>query len=98
MPEKSHPIAEAMRKTNALPIHPITAPYFVTYEGYNFTLKSDPIWTSPLGKDLCVVDIDNRPFSNKYELFDENSLNWGSFDKFSVGLLNHYLYGKGLLQ
>ncbi|EED15451.1 conserved hypothetical protein [Talaromyces stipitatus ATCC 10500] len=77
---------------NAPFIHPITAPYFSTYEGYNFTLKNDPIWTKPLGKDLCVVDIDNRPFSKKHELFNEQPLNWDSFDKFSAGLLNHYLY------
>lgn len=78
---------------NAPFIHPITAPYFVTYEGYNFTLKNDPIWKTSLGKDLCVVDIDNRSFSKRHELFNEQPLNWGSFDKFSVGLLNHYLYG-----
>lgn len=79
---------------NAPFIHPITAPYFVTYEGYNFTMKGAPIWTHPLGNDLCIVDIDNRPFSNKNELFDgHHLLNWDSVDKFSVGLLNHYLYG-----
>lgn len=93
-PERRHPFAETIRKAHAPFIHPITAPYFVTYEGSNFTLKGDPVWTKPLGKDLCVVDIDGRPFSNKHEVFNEHRLNWGSFDKFSVGVLNHYLYGK----
>jgi hypothetical protein len=94
MPGENHPFAEAIRTISAPFILPITAPYFATYEGFNFTLTQDAIWTKPLGKDMCILDVDNRPFSDKNQLFDEkNAFRWGSLDNFSAAFLNHYLYG-----
>jgi hypothetical protein len=86
--------AEAIRTINAPFIYPISAPYYVSQAGVNFTMKGPPIWTEPLGNDLCILDIDNRPFSKENELFnDDHPLRWDSFDKFSAALLNHHLYG-----
>jgi hypothetical protein len=91
---RNQAFAEAIRTINTPFIHPITAPYFVSYEGLNFTMKNPPIWTKPFGKDMCILDVDTRPYSNKNELFDEqHPLHWDSFDNFSASFLNHYLYG-----
>jgi hypothetical protein len=91
---EKNPLAQAIRTICAPFIYPIDAPHFITYEGRNFTMKNPPVWTEPFGKDMCILDVDNRPYSNEHELFDDqHPFHWGSLDTFSSSLLNHYLYG-----
>jgi hypothetical protein len=79
-------------------IIPITAESFVDYNG-SMQARGDlkPHWRTPLGKKLCIVDIDTRPLSEKHQILDPNNIAWSELDTVGSGMLNHYLYGTSTL-
>lgn len=63
------------------------------------TIGPNPIWTKPLGKRLCIIDIDTRPMDGENEIFDPNvpisnasPFNWPDFGNTPAGMMGHYLY------
>lgn len=71
----------------------IDAPTFVDpTDDIEYSLPIKPIWTNPLGKKLCIVDIDTRPLNETGQLMNDE-FNWETMEGVSIGMLNHYLYG-----
>jgi len=57
----------------------------------------DPIWTTPLKEQLCIVDIDTRPMNESNEAWAEDgTFDWARLASNgpSPGILNHYLYAQ----
>lgn len=79
------------------PSQDIDAAVFRDYAGNEWETPGEPLWTKPLGKKLCIVDIDTRPLDGKDEILDENPLNWDTTHPLAAGMLNHYMYGKSPL-
>jgi len=50
-------------------------------------------WKEPLGKNPCIVDIDNRPFNKPHQFLHPSPLPWNKFHSYGSGVLNHYIYG-----
>jgi hypothetical protein len=89
---------EAIKALYAPLLAPITASVFVDpADGDAYYLPGEPIWSNPLGKDLCIVDIDTRPLNETHQLLNED-FNWQTAEGVSVGMLNHYIYGIWLHQ
>jgi hypothetical protein len=74
-------------------------PVFKPYNGFEYHLhdKTGPHFKKPLGKDMCIISIDSRPwdkegyaFSDKPMEFDGRQPTHGQ----SLGVLQHWLYGK----
>ena len=76
-------------------ITPILADSFIDYSG-SVQRRGDvePHWRGTLGKKLCIVDIDTRPLSKKHQILNSGNVAWNKLDMTSLGMLNHYLYGK----
>lgn len=53
---------------------------------------TEPSWTSMLGKDVCIADIDTK-LSTELGRFSSDGFRWSTTDYLSAGLLNHFLYG-----
>lgn len=79
-------------------VTPITAESFVDHSGAVQTLgkKVEKHWTRPLGKKLCIVDIDTRPLSDDHQIFNPGNVAWKDLDILGSGMLNHYLYGTSI--
>lgn len=74
-------------------IHSITDSFETN--GSTYEIEGDPIWTEPLNEQLCIVDVDPRPFNSTNEAWGEpGTFNWTSLERSSPRILNHYLYGK----
>jgi hypothetical protein len=73
-------------------IIPVDAPFYTAPNGTRYSLTSDPVFTKSLGKKLCIVDIDTRPFNGSDELMDPKKLDWSKFAHQGVGMMNHYAY------
>ncbi|KAF2757899.1 hypothetical protein EJ05DRAFT_485979 [Pseudovirgaria hyperparasitica] len=76
-------------------LQPITAPTFTDpVDGEVFHIPQHPIWTKSLGKRLCLVDIDNRPFDGENELMGKvpTPFDWTTFSNTPSGMLGHYFY------
>ena len=74
-------------------VTPIDAPTFTDpTDGSVYFLPFDPIWHHPLGKELCIIDVDTRPFDEPNYLFN-HEFSWQNAERLSVGMLNHYMYG-----
>jgi hypothetical protein len=75
-------------------ITPITTESFIDYNGEKQTRdKNETIWRAPLGKQLCIVDIDTRHLSEEHQVLDPSRVEWSQLDSVDAGMLNHYLYG-----
>jgi hypothetical protein len=84
---------EAVKSLYAPLLAPINASVFVDpADGDTYYLPGEPIWSNPLGKDLCIVDVDTRPLNETNQLMNEE-FNWQTIAGVSTGMLNHYLYG-----
>jgi hypothetical protein len=62
-----------------------------------WALPSKPSWDKPMGKKLCIIDVDNRPFDKPGEIFGPRPMSWDERDLvqgLSVAFLNHWVYGK----
>jgi len=69
---------------------------YAPFGGLDWKLPDTALWNEALGEDLCIVDIDNRPFDGPDEIFGKNPMSWkhpGSVHGLSLGFLNHYIYG-----
>jgi hypothetical protein len=77
-------------------VHPITESSYTAEDGVIYSLEEEPHWNSPLGKDICIFDTDNRPFSNEAQPFAPGHFNFEKLKDQSAGVFNHYLYGTSL--
>jgi len=71
----------------------MTADYFVDPTDGEVYFTNQTIWTNPLGKKLCIIDVDTRPLNEAGQLMNQD-FNWQTSEGVSVGMLNHYLYAK----
>lgn len=55
------------------------------YTEYGLNLTEENLYPNPLGKKLCIVNIDTRAWEIDRELSNQTDLGWS--------WLNHYLYG-----
>ncbi|ROT42489.1 hypothetical protein SODALDRAFT_336204 [Sodiomyces alkalinus F11] len=54
-------------------------------------------WTKPLGKNLCIFDLDSRPFDEPGQIFGRKVLTWEKPEEIhglSLGVLQHWLFAK----
>lgn len=75
---------------------PITAPEFTTLDGT--VLKLPPtnklIHAEPLGKRVCILDVDNRPLDKAGDIFAEEKPTAETILPRTAGFLSHYLYAQ----
>lgn len=69
------------------------------YGAFEWKLNEDvePRWTESLGEQLCIIDLDNRPFNATNELWNTDGMKWDQQPEphgLSLGVLNHWLYGR----
>lgn len=82
-----------------LPPIPLNSTVYKPHGAYEWTLKEgqEPLWTQPLGKQLCIFDLDNRPFEDDGQIFGQKPLSWTDnpveMHGLSLGVLQHWLYG-----
>lgn len=77
--------------------HPVTATSYTDVQGNIFETRGDgPWWTSSLGSQVLIVDIDTRLPDGKNELWNDGRLDWEHLSNgvLSSSQLNHYLYGE----
>ncbi|EQK97763.1 hypothetical protein G6O67_004827 [Ophiocordyceps sinensis] len=77
-------------------IHPASLTYS-PFGAYNWTLPRPPRWNRPLGNDLCIIDLDNRPFDQPGQVFGPDVMSWDDslgVHGLSLGIINHWLYAK----
>ena len=94
MKEEKTQLSRLVKELFSPGIHPIEEPLFSTPDGELFDISGSPIWTETLGKKLCIVDTDNRPFNEKGEVWGPVRFNWEDQTDTSPGVLNHYLFGE----
>lgn len=72
----------------------MTSPKFQNQEGdvYEIADPKNPIFTKPLGKRMCIVDMDGRSFDRQNEIYSELPINIPTLTGGTSGILNHYLY------
>lgn len=64
---------------------------------FEHELPEKKLWKKPLGENLCIIDIDNRDWTGEGELWSKKHMSWdnpGKVHGLSLGILNHWLYGK----
>lgn len=73
----------------------VTTPSFTDPESGNvYELPAELLYENPLGKDVCILDVDTRAFEDDNQIFHENDFNFTGLQPHSGGILNHYTYGK----
>jgi hypothetical protein len=75
---------------------PPTAPEFTTEDGEVHSINNEPIWTKGLGKEMCIIDLDNRQFDEDGQTWGPGPFMWEEQKNSASGVLNHYLYGKSM--
>lgn len=75
---------------------PITAPSWTASDGVKFEIPQDPVWTKPLGKRLCIIDIDTRPLNGTNDILNTGDFDWPQYHPTSAGMMGHYLYSESL--
>ncbi|KAF2872362.1 hypothetical protein BDV95DRAFT_381883 [Massariosphaeria phaeospora] len=71
----------------------ITTPSFV-HNGKTYTLPSIPRHTAPLGRDICILDVDTRSFDSEDQIFHGPDFDWPKLESYSGGIMNHYMYAR----
>jgi hypothetical protein len=69
---------------------------YAPFGAFPMELPGDAKWTSMVGEELCIIDLDNRPFNEPGQIFSEGLMSWDRADEahgLSLGVLNHWLYG-----
>ena len=69
---------------------------YSVWGAFEHKLPRKPWWKKPLGENLCIIDLDNRPFRKDNEIFGSHPMSWKdsrSVHGLSLGVLNHWLYG-----
>ncbi|KAI5462065.1 hypothetical protein BGZ63DRAFT_203952 [Mariannaea sp. PMI_226] len=60
-------------------------------------LPGEAYFHEPLGENLCIIDMDSRPFTEPGHIFDEQGMSWDDAETvhgLAGGVLNHYVYAK----
>ncbi|KAK5989426.1 hypothetical protein PT974_10945 [Cladobotryum mycophilum] len=73
------------------------APFYQPYGAFKWDLKSEPKFPEPMGEELCIIDLDNRPFDAPDQIFGPHVMSWKNASQIhglSMGVLNHWLYAK----
>lgn len=63
---------------------------------WKFPEDGTPKWHEPLGKDICIFDLDDRGYDENGQVFGSEILSWDNSDHLhglSLGVLQHWLYG-----
>lgn len=69
---------------------------YAPFGAFPMELPGEAKWTDLVGEDLCIIDLDNRPFDEPGQIFSPNLMSWDRADEthgLSLGVLNHWLYG-----
>lgn len=67
------------------------------FGAFDVELPSEPYFTEPLGKKLCIIDMDSRPFNESGQIFAEEGMSWDDAQTvhgLAGGVLNHFVYSK----
>lgn len=79
----------------------INSTRYTRFDSRYWELKEAPQWNEPLGDNFCIIDLDNRPFDKPGQIWSEiEPMDWGvgsGVHGLSIGILNHWLYGKTIL-
>ena len=70
----------------------VTQPSFTT-NGVEYKLPSNPKFQKSLGKVICILDIDTRPFTNENQIMYDGPFVWNGLERYSAGIMNHFTYG-----
>jgi hypothetical protein len=73
---------------------PITADRFVSPAGKVYSLKEQPRFTEPLGKDLLILDVETRSLDGNGQILNGRPLNLDDATFDTMSRLDHYMYGK----
>jgi hypothetical protein len=73
---------------------PITAASWTDFDGLEFSIPKNPVWTTSLGKRLCIIDIDTRPLNASNQILNTGYFDWAHYGTTSAGMMGHYLYGE----
>lgn len=60
-------------------------------------LPKNSKWDKLIGEDLCIIDLDNRPFDKPGQIFSPDFMSWeraAEVHGLSAGVLNHWVYAK----
>ncbi|KAF2005039.1 hypothetical protein P154DRAFT_457557, partial [Amniculicola lignicola CBS 123094] len=71
----------------------ITTPAFEN-NGDRFELPPTLGYTAPLGKDVCILDVDTRSFDEGDQIFHDADFDWAKLEPHSGGVMNHYMYAQ----
>ncbi|KAJ4288790.1 hypothetical protein N0V88_007326 [Collariella sp. IMI 366227] len=93
-PAALHSVSDLIRAVWASRVLPIDAPSFTTYDGETKHLTKPLIHTQPLGKRLCILDVDNRRLDEEGHVFSHTPPTWDNLQYQSAGFLSHYLYAQ----
>ncbi|KAH7367295.1 hypothetical protein B0T11DRAFT_275055 [Plectosphaerella cucumerina] len=87
-------------KHMVLPRIPLNSTVYKPHGAYQWEIKEDQdlLWETPLNKQLCIFDLDNRPFEEEGQIFGPKTLSWTDnpvdMHGLSLGVLQHWLYAK----
>ncbi|OCL01374.1 hypothetical protein AOQ84DRAFT_306820, partial [Glonium stellatum] len=65
-----------------------------TDNGIEYKLPSNPRFQKSLGKEICILDVDTRPFTNQNQIMCDGPFLWSSLERYSAGIMNHFTYAK----
>ncbi|KAL2017428.1 hypothetical protein VTK56DRAFT_2084 [Thermocarpiscus australiensis] len=87
-------VSELIRALWAPLVVPITAPTFMPLNGTEKQLPppEELIHTEPLGKRVCILDVDTRELDGESSIFAQRPPSWDKLGSPSAGFLSHYLY------
>lgn len=74
----------------------VDQPKYRLFGAFDWELPKEISFKKPLGENLCIIDLDNRPFDAPGGIFGPELMSWDDADKvhgLSTGVLNHWLYG-----
>jgi len=73
-------------------LHPLLSENFeVNGKSYD---RGSSLWTQPMGRRLCILDVDTRPLNDSNQLWSSGNFSWAGMPSASSGTLNHLLYGR----
>ncbi|KAL6852580.1 hypothetical protein ACO1O0_007126 [Amphichorda felina] len=75
----------------------VDAKKFQLYGAFDFELPGKPSFKKSLGENLCIIDLDNRPFNESGGIFGPDLMSWdraAQVHGLSTGVLNHWVYAK----
>ncbi|OAQ70940.1 Galactosyl transferase [Pochonia chlamydosporia 170] len=70
---------------------------FKPYNAFEWKLSEKAHWQQPMRENLCIIDLDNRPFNETGQVFGPNIMDFDSptgVHGLSLGILNHYVYAR----